>query len=514
MRPSGIGGQAVIEGIMMRNKDKYSIAVRKPDNEIEVVVREKKMLSEKYKWSNYPIIRGVINFADSLVTGVSTISYSASFYDDPAEQKKTKADEIGKNIFKDKLESVLMAVTIIISIAFAVALFMILPYFASRLMSKYISSGFLLNFLEGMIRIMIFMLYIFAISRMNDIKRTFMYHGAEHKCINCIESGARLTPENVKNSSRLHKRCGTSFLFFVMFVSVIFFIFIRVENVALQLVIRILLIPVIAGVSYELIKWAGRGKSKVADVLSKPGMWLQKFTTKEPDMDMIEVAIEAVEAVFDWKDFLKEFYQNSENPETELEANEAALALSSNLIINTKKKTRTISTDEAQSVKEATETEAGYESIYDQETFNRRFEDSDESESTLEDNYDDYDSDEVQEDDFDDILEDDAFSISDDDDTYDNALRSRDDILNRNYEAEHKTYEDETDSDETLDGISYEDTYENGDSAVSLENDSEEYDESSEEDVMAEFEFEDEEEIDKDDTCADDVPVFRQKDKN
>ena len=314
MKPSGIGGQAVIEGIMMRNKDKYSVAVRKPDSQIEVVVKDKKPLTEKYKWLNYPIIRGVFNFVDSLVTGISTISYSASFYDDPAEQKKTKADEIGRSIFKDKLESVLMAVTVIISIAFAVGLFMLIPYFASRLMAKYISSAFLLNFLEGIIRIAIFLLYVFAISRMNDIKRTFMYHGAEHKCINCIEHGARLTPENVKNSSRFHKRCGTSFLFFVMFVSVIFFIFIRVQNTALQLVVRILLIPVIAGVSYELIKWAGKGKSKVADALSKPGLWLQKFTTKEPDMDMIQVAIEAVEAVFDWKEFLNEFYKNSSDP--------------------------------------------------------------------------------------------------------------------------------------------------------------------------------------------------------
>ncbi len=352
MKPSGIGGQAVIEGIMMRNKDKYSVAVRKPDSQIEVVVKDKKPLTEKYKWLNYPIIRGVFNFVDSLVTGISTISYSASFYDDPAEQKKTKADEIGRSIFKDKLESVLMAVTVIISIAFAVGLFMLIPYFASRLMAKYISSAFLLNFLEGIIRIAIFLLYVFAISRMNDIKRTFMYHGAEHKCINCIEHGARLTPENVKNSSRFHKRCGTSFLFFVMFVSVIFFIFIRVQNTALQLVVRILLIPVIAGVSYELIKWAGKGKSKVADALSKPGLWLQKFTTKEPDMDMIQVAIEAVEAVFDWKEFLNEFYKNSSDPNAEMEANEASLALSSNLIMNTRKKTRTISTDEAKSVKE------------------------------------------------------------------------------------------------------------------------------------------------------------------
>ena len=221
MKPSGIGGQAVIEGIMMRNKDQYSIAVRKPDNEIEVTVRDCNQLQKKHPWLNYPIIRGVYSFVDSLVTGISTINYSASFYDDPAEQKSTKADEIGRAVFKDKLEAVLMAFTVILSVVFAVGLFMLIPYFVSRLLTPYVSSQFLLNFIEGLVRVVLFILYILAISQMKDIKRTFMYHGAEHKCINCIEHGARLTPENVKNSSRYHKRCGTSFLFLVMFVSVI-----------------------------------------------------------------------------------------------------------------------------------------------------------------------------------------------------------------------------------------------------------------------------------------------------
>ena len=270
MKTSGIGGQAVIEGIMMRNKDKYAIAVRKPDNEIELSVRESRLLTEKYKWLNFPVIRGVFNFVDSLVTGVSTITYSASFYDDPAEQKKTKADEIGKAIFKDKLESVLMAVTIIISVALAVGLFMVVPYFVSRLLAGVVTSQFLLNFLEGIVRVVIFLLYLVAISHMNDIKRTFMYHGAEHKCINCIEHGAPLTVDNVMNSSRLHKRCGTSFMFLVMFISIIFFIFIRVDNTILQLVIRLLLIPVIAGVSYEVLRWAGRSDNAFINVISKP----------------------------------------------------------------------------------------------------------------------------------------------------------------------------------------------------------------------------------------------------
>ena len=332
MKSSGIGGQAVIEGIMMRNKDKYSIAVRKPDNDIEVTVRDCKVLTEKHKWMGYPIIRGVVSFIDSLVTGISTINYSASFYDDPEEQKKTKADEIGKSLFKDKFESVLMAFTVILSVFIAVGLFMLLPYFVSRLVKGYVASKTLLNFIEGLIRVAIFILYLLVISLMKDIKRTFMYHGAEHKCINCIENGARLTTENVMNSSRYHKRCGTSFLFIVMFISVVFFIFIRVDNTALQIVIRLLLVPVIAGVSYEFIRWAGKNDNGFTMVLSKPGMWLQKLTTREPDEDMVEVAIKAVEEVFDWKAFLEEYYAHSPNPEADMLASEAKLAMDGELL--------------------------------------------------------------------------------------------------------------------------------------------------------------------------------------
>ncbi len=332
MKSSGIGGQAVIEGIMMRNKDKYSIAVRKPDNDIEVTVRDCKVLTEKYKWMGYPIIRGVVSFIDSLVTGISTINYSASFYDDPEEQKKTKADEIGKSLFKDKFEYVLMAITVILSLFMVFGLFMMHPYFVTILVKGYVASKTLLNFIEGLVRVAIFILYLLVISLMKDIKRTFMYHGAEHKCINCIENGARLTTENVMNSSRYHKRCGTSFLFIVMFISVVFFIFIRVDNTALQIVIRLLLVPVIAGVSYEFIRWAGKNDNGFTMVLSKPGMWLQKLTTREPDEDMVEVAIKAVEEVFDWKAFLEEYYAHSPNPEADMLASEAKLAMDGELL--------------------------------------------------------------------------------------------------------------------------------------------------------------------------------------
>jgi uncharacterized protein YqhQ len=330
---------------MMHNKDKYSIAVRKPDNEIEVTVRESKVLTEKHKWMSYPVIRGVVSFIDSLITGISTINYSASFYDDPDEQKKTKADEIGKSIFKDKFESVLMALTVIVSVFLAVGLFMLLPYYVSRLVKGYVASKTLLNLIEGLVRVAIFILYLVLISLMKDIKRTFMYHGAEHKCINCIENGARLTVENVMNSSRYHKRCGTSFLFIVMFISVVFFIFIRVDNTALQIVIRLLLVPVIAGVSYEFIRWAGRNDNGFTVALSRPGMWLQKLTTREPDEDMVEVAIKAVEEVFDWEAFLKEYYQTSLDMEADIKAAEAKLALTGELI-HKPKKTRKIDAKE------------------------------------------------------------------------------------------------------------------------------------------------------------------------
>ena len=255
-----------------------------------------------------------------------------------------------------------MAVTVILSIFFAIGLFMVLPYLSTRLISKYIISKALLNFIEGIVRLLIFVIYVSLISMMKDIKRTFMYHGAEHKCINCIENGARLTPENVKNSSRYHKRCGTSFLFFVMFISIVFFIFIRVDNVALQILVRILLVPVIAGVSYEVIRWAGKNDNAFVRVLSKPGMWFQKLTTREPDMDMIEVAIKAVEEVFDWKQFLAEYYAEEENPVEALVASEAELAISGSLI-HGNEETRTIDFEE-QKAENSAETELTPEQKY------------------------------------------------------------------------------------------------------------------------------------------------------
>ena len=300
---SGIGGQAVIEGIMMKNRDKYSVAVRTPEGDIDVTVEEYESFAPSKALTRIPFIRGVFNFIDSLILGIRTLNYSASFYEE--EQDTHKKDKILDRIFKDNSEKVLSMVAVIFSIALAVGLFVLLPYYLSRLLEKVIVSDTAIAILEGVLRVLIFVGYIVLISCMKDIRRVFMYHGAEHKCINCIETGHELTVENVRAASRQHKRCGTSFLFFVVFLSVILFIFIRVEEPVARIAIRLLLIPVIASLSYEIIRLAGKSSNIFVRILSAPGMWLQRLTTREPDDKMIEVGIAAVEAVFDWKEYLQ-----------------------------------------------------------------------------------------------------------------------------------------------------------------------------------------------------------------
>ena len=304
MKPSGIGGQAVIEGIMMKNKDMYSVAVRKPDGEIEVNLGTYRSIVKNKMLRETPLIRGVINFVDSMILGMRTLTFSASFYEE--EEETTKTDVMLDKLFKGNAEKVVMGLTVVFSIVMAVGIFMILPYFLTNFLRNYVVHNSLLAIIEGVVRVGIFVLYVFLISRMNDIQRVFMYHGAEHKCINCIESGLELNVENVLKSSKHHKRCGTSFMFIVMVVSIIFFIFIDVTSPVLRVVIRLMLIPIIAGVSYELIKLAGRSDSKFVQIISYPGMLMQKLTTKEPDAEMVEVAIAAVEAVFDWDTFIHE----------------------------------------------------------------------------------------------------------------------------------------------------------------------------------------------------------------
>ncbi len=306
MKSSGIGGQAVIEGVMMRNKDKYAVAVRKPDNNIEVSVKNCTNPAGKYRFLKLPIIRGIFNFIDSLVVGMSTLSYSASFYEDdePDAKENKKPKKVKSKEQEEKEEKVMMTFTIILSIVMAVAIFMIAPYYVSRLFAAFIKNDTAVILIEGMVRLVFFIVYVKLISLMKDIKRVYMYHGAEHKCINCIEHGLDLTVENVLKSSKEHKRCGTSFLLIVMCISIVFFMFIRVDSPVLRLVLRVLLVPVIAGVSYEVLRLAGNSDSKLMDIVSRPGLWLQHLTTSEPDADMVEVAIASVEAVFDWKTYV------------------------------------------------------------------------------------------------------------------------------------------------------------------------------------------------------------------
>ena len=309
MKSSNIGGQAVLEGIMMKNRDRYAVAVRKPDGEIFVQTEEFHSVTGRYKkLTTIPFIRGVFNFIDSMVLGIKTLTFSASFYEEEEEEKEFSEAEQKK---KEKKESLLMAGTVAFSIVAAVVIFMVLPYFLSSLMKPVVPSYHLRTVIEGFVRIGIFIIYILLISRMKDIQRTFMYHGAEHKCINCIEHGLPLTVEYVRNSSRQHKRCGTSFLFFVLAISIILLLLIRVESPLMRVVVRIALLPVIAGVSYEVLKLAGNSDNPVVNLLSKPGMAIQKMTTSEPDDGMIEVAIQAVEAVFDWRAYERDNFHTS-----------------------------------------------------------------------------------------------------------------------------------------------------------------------------------------------------------
>jgi len=296
MKSSGIGGQAVLEGIMMKNQEDYAVAVRKSDGEIAVTT-SKYVSGRLFKSiKKVPFIRGVFNFIDSMILGVKTLMISASYFEDEEEEEE-------KNETREK---VIMAVTMVLSFGLAISIFMVLPYFLISLLKPFVVSYSVRTVIEGFIRIGIFVVYILLVSRMKDINRTFMYHGAEHKCINCIEHGLPLNVENVRKSSRQHKRCGTSFLFFVMAISIILLLLIPVQSPVLRVIVRIALIPVIAGISYEILRLAGNSNNVIVNLISKPGLLIQKLTTKEPDDSMIEVAIAAVEKVFDWRTYEEE----------------------------------------------------------------------------------------------------------------------------------------------------------------------------------------------------------------
>lgn len=307
-----IGGQAVIEGVMMKNMDRYAVSVRKPNGKIETKVEECVSFAEKHPLFQLPVFRGMANFLESMVIGMKTLNYSASFYEDEEEQTESRTKQLLEKILGEKAEKIIMGIVLVFSLAISIGLFMILPYIASEALGKLIRNEYVILFMEGIIRIAIFLGYIVLISRMEDIKRVFMYHGAEHKTINCLEAGVPLTPENVDNFSRLHKRCGTSFIFIVMIISMVFFFFIRVDTIWLRIVLRLLFLPLVAGVSYEFIRLAGSSDHPLVQIFSKPGLALQRLTTKEPDHSMIEVAIASLEGVFDWREYLENLHKGEQ----------------------------------------------------------------------------------------------------------------------------------------------------------------------------------------------------------
>ncbi len=313
MRSCNMGGQAVIEGVMMRYRNNVAVSVRKPDGSIRVGCMKYASATAKHPFLKWPLVRGVVSFVDSLVLGIKTLMYSASIFEEEADEKD-KTEEKRSEIVSESMEkketskgeAALMTGTVVFSLALSIVLFVLLPYLVSSWITKVSDSTVLLAVVEGIIKVGIFIGYLAVISLMPDIRRTYMYHGSEHKCINCIESGLDLTVDNVMRSSKEHRRCGTSFLFFVVLISIIFCMFIRVKTWWLRLVIRLLIIPLVAGVSYEFIQWAGNTDKKIAYYLSKPGLWMQALTTKEPTADMVEVAIQSVEHVFNWRKYLED----------------------------------------------------------------------------------------------------------------------------------------------------------------------------------------------------------------
>ena len=292
--------------------DRYAVSVRKPNGKIETKVEECISFAEKHPLFQLPVFRGMANFLESMVIGMKTLNYSASFYEDEEEQTESRTEQLLEKILGEKAEKIIMGIVLVFSLAISIGLFMILPYIASEALGKLIRNEYVILFMEGIIRIAIFLGYIVLISRMEDIKRVFMYHGAEHKTINCLEAGVPLTPENVDNFSRLHKRCGTSFIFIVMIISMVFFFFIRVDTIWLRIVLRLLFLPLVAGVSYEFIRLAGSSDHPLVQIFSKPGLALQRLTTKEPDHSMIEVAIASVEGVFDWREYIENLHKGEQ----------------------------------------------------------------------------------------------------------------------------------------------------------------------------------------------------------
>ena len=293
---TSIGGSAVMEGVMMRGPKEIATAVRKPDGEIELDKRAVSSLVTKYHVNKIPIIRGVFAFFDSMICSIRALMWSAEFFD-IEDDTESKFDKWLTEKFGDKVKDIVIYFSLFISVIFSVGLFFILPNLITGFLGGIIKSNFIKTLIEGLVRISIFLGYVLLVSQMEDIKRVFQYHGAEHKTIFCYEAGLELTVENARNMSRLHPRCGTSFLVFVMIISIVLFSFISWDNMWTRLGLRLLLLPVVAGISYEIIRWAGKSKSRIVCLISRPGMWLQKITTREPDDSQLEVAIASMKAV-------------------------------------------------------------------------------------------------------------------------------------------------------------------------------------------------------------------------
>ncbi len=293
MRKCEVGGQAVIEGVMMRGSKGQATAVRTPNKEIRIDFKKIVPITKKYKFLNVPFIRGIFVLVDSLITGINTLNYSASFFEDE-DESESKFEIWLKNKFGERSNDLIIGATMILSFAIAVGLFVALPTAIASLFSYLNLHPIALNLIEAVIRMVILLGYMYSISKMEDIYRVFQYHGAEHKSIFCYESEEELTVDNVKKFSRFHPRCGTNFLFLIMFVSILIFSFTGWGGFLERLILRILLIPVVSGITYELIKWLGKNDNKLAKIIAYPGLKLQELTTKEPDDDQIEVAIAAL----------------------------------------------------------------------------------------------------------------------------------------------------------------------------------------------------------------------------
>lgn len=298
-RPNSIGGQALIEGVMMRGKDKISIAVRKPDGEIDLKVDPISQKSQMafFKW---PIIRGIVALISSMIIGVKALTYSAEFFveGDGTEEKSKFESWLYAKLGK-KADDILLGFSLVFAVVFALLLFGALPTALVSFLRGFIENSILLSAIEGVTKIAVFILYIVSISQMKDIKRVFQYHGAEHKTIHCYESGEEVTVENARKFTTLHPRCGTSFLFFVLIISIMLFTFVSWDNVGIRLATKLLMFPLVTGLSYEMIRLAGRSNNRIVRALSYPGLMMQKLTTRQPDDQQLEVAIIAFKSVLE-----------------------------------------------------------------------------------------------------------------------------------------------------------------------------------------------------------------------